>query len=349
MHILMYRWKAYNYRDIEQTFRLLGHTVDNIEQELGNYDIDPEFEAQIEALMEKIHYDMVFTVNYFALISNTCQKMGVKYVSWTCDNPLISMYHVSVFNDCNYIFTFDKTNYLEFKEMGVKETTAIKLGALEHKEVHLSDIRKRNKLLEDKVSQLEYELLKGKLPKQFMLNLLTTVSSFSILENASRTENITAEMASVLRYYLDNSSEVISLSEELKQIECYLDILRQQYDNRLEYRVYCQKEVEKQKIPIIGIFPFVEQLVDFGILAGHFRGTLYIDAEKKEDFCKVVLQLESSGLSVGHFGADITDGNFAQMQEQDTRKRYEREFGKDFEITADPNVITIQIPFQEIK
>ena len=133
------------------------------------------------------------------------------------------------------------------------------------------------------------------------------------------------------------------------QIECYLDILRQQYDNRLEYRVYCQKEVEKQKIPIIGIFPFVEQLVDFGILAGHFRGTLYIDAEKKEDFCKVVLQLESSGLSVGHFGADITDGNFAQMQEQDTRKRYEREFGKDFEITADPNVITIQIPFQEIK
>ena len=30
------------------------------------------------------------------------------------------MYHVSVFNDCNYIFTFDKTNYLEFKEMGVK-------------------------------------------------------------------------------------------------------------------------------------------------------------------------------------------------------------------------------------
>ena len=30
MHILMYRWKAYNYRDIEQTFRLLGHTVDNL-------------------------------------------------------------------------------------------------------------------------------------------------------------------------------------------------------------------------------------------------------------------------------------------------------------------------------
>ncbi len=119
MHILMYRWKAYNYRDIEQTFLLLGHTVDNIEQELGSYDVSPEFEKVIEQKIWENHYDMVFTVNYFPLISNVCQRAGVKYVSWTCDNPLISMYHTSVFHDCNYIFTFDKTNYLEFRGMGV--------------------------------------------------------------------------------------------------------------------------------------------------------------------------------------------------------------------------------------
>lgn len=120
MHILMYRWKAYNYRDIEQTFLLLGYTVDNIEQELGSYDVSPEFERVIEEKIRGTHYDMVFTVNYFPLISNVCERTGVNYVSWTCDNPLISMYHESVFHDCNYIFTFDKTNYLEFRGMGVK-------------------------------------------------------------------------------------------------------------------------------------------------------------------------------------------------------------------------------------
>lgn len=120
MHILMYRWKAYNYRDIEETFKLLGHTVHNVEQKLGNYDIDASFEALLRERLHQEHYDMVFTVNYFAVISNICQEKGIKYVSWTCDNPLISMYHQSVFHDCNYIFTFDKTNYLEFKAMGVK-------------------------------------------------------------------------------------------------------------------------------------------------------------------------------------------------------------------------------------
>ena len=120
MHILMYRWKAYNYRDIEQTLLLLGHTVDNIEQELGSYDVSPEFARVIEEKIRGTHYDMVFTVNYFPLISNVCERTGVKYISWTCDNPLISMYHESVFHACNYIFTFDKTNYLEFRGMGVK-------------------------------------------------------------------------------------------------------------------------------------------------------------------------------------------------------------------------------------
>lgn len=120
MRILMYRWKAYNYRDIEETFLLLGHQVDNIEQKLGSYDIDPAFEQVLRECLESVSYDMVFTVNYFAVISNICQRLGIKYVSWTCDNPLISMYHESVFHSCNYIFTFDKTNYLEFKNIGVK-------------------------------------------------------------------------------------------------------------------------------------------------------------------------------------------------------------------------------------
>ncbi len=78
MHVLMYRWKAYNYRDVEQTFRLLGHTVDNMEQELGNYDVSPEFEQVIAEKIRENRYDMVFTINYFAVISDVCQRLHVK-------------------------------------------------------------------------------------------------------------------------------------------------------------------------------------------------------------------------------------------------------------------------------
>lgn len=147
MHILMYRWKAYNYRDIEETFRVLGHTVDNIEQKLGSYDVSPEFEQVIEAKIRENQYDMVFTVNYFAVISAACQRHRLKYVCWTCDNPLISMYHETVFNSCNYIFTFDKTNYLEFRGMGVEHIWHLPLAV---------DTDRIDNILEQSVDTMKY-------------------------------------------------------------------------------------------------------------------------------------------------------------------------------------------------
>lgn len=119
MRILIYKWRAYNYRDIYETFLAMGHTLDVMEQKLKSYDEDAEFEARLTHILKETSYDFVFTVNYFAVISNVCERCKVKYVSWSCDNPLISMYHKSVFHDCNYIFLFDKRNFLEFKARGV--------------------------------------------------------------------------------------------------------------------------------------------------------------------------------------------------------------------------------------
>ena len=120
MNILVYRWNSYNYIDIIATFQSMGHQVDVIEQELESYDEDEVFAARLHGILQQKNYDFVFTVNYFAVISGVCQQMGIKYVSWSCDSPLLSMYHKNVFLDCNYFFLFDKTNYLEFKGMGVK-------------------------------------------------------------------------------------------------------------------------------------------------------------------------------------------------------------------------------------
>ena len=100
-HILIYKWKAYNYLDIYQTFLTMGYEVDVIEQHLPSYDEDAEFSARLYGLLQEKQYDFVFTVNYFGVISDTCEQFGIPYLSWSCDSPLISMYHQSVYNACN--------------------------------------------------------------------------------------------------------------------------------------------------------------------------------------------------------------------------------------------------------
>lgn len=128
MNILVYRWRAYNYTDIIGSFRLMGHTVRTIGRKLASYDEDPFFAGELSAALKEESYDFLFTVNYFAAISDACEANGLPYVIWTCDNPLISMFHRSLFHDCNYIFTFDRTNYLELKGMGVKHVFHLPLA-----------------------------------------------------------------------------------------------------------------------------------------------------------------------------------------------------------------------------
>ena len=120
MRILVYKWKAYNYADICEAFSDLGYEYVTVEQDLDHYDEDPVFETKLADIIQTENCDMVFTVNYFALVTTVCMKMHIPYVVWTCDNPLISMYNQKVFQPCNYFFTFDQTNYLEFKGMGLE-------------------------------------------------------------------------------------------------------------------------------------------------------------------------------------------------------------------------------------
>lgn len=118
--ILIYKWRAYNYLDVYETFCKMGYKVDIIEQHLSSYDEDTDFSKRLSRILSKTLYDFMFTINYFGVISDTCERFHVPYVSWSCDSPLISMYHESIFNKCNYIFLFDKSSYLYFKSIGVE-------------------------------------------------------------------------------------------------------------------------------------------------------------------------------------------------------------------------------------
>ena len=118
MKILMYRWKAYNQQDIIDNLIKRGHEVSEIFGEMSNFDTDVIFYNKFVKKLESDNFDMVLTVNYFPLISMACQERNVPYVSWCCDCPLGTMYHETVYNPVNTIFTFDMLNAIEFKAMG---------------------------------------------------------------------------------------------------------------------------------------------------------------------------------------------------------------------------------------
>lgn len=119
MKILMYEWKIFGKQDIIDSFEKLGHTVrcittDRI-MDRENVSFDQSFQEEIR----KESYDFVFTINYSPILSNNCEREGLKYISIIYDSPLVSLYSYTIIHKCNYVFLFDSALYQELRDGGI--------------------------------------------------------------------------------------------------------------------------------------------------------------------------------------------------------------------------------------
>ena len=119
MNILFYQWNAYNLHDILITFQQLKHNVTLLTDAIENPEEDMAYTQKLSQLLMEKRYDFLFSINFFPVLAEACHETDTLYVSWNCDSPLLAMYHDSIFYSTNVVFTFDYSNYSEFRQMGV--------------------------------------------------------------------------------------------------------------------------------------------------------------------------------------------------------------------------------------
>ena len=117
---LVYRWKAYNQRDVEEALQNAGIELTFFDLAYKSMDEDDVFEEKVVRLLREDSFDFVFSINYFTILSNACERVGMPYISWLCDSRLLTMHNNSVFNACNRIFVFDRVDYAEFRRLGAR-------------------------------------------------------------------------------------------------------------------------------------------------------------------------------------------------------------------------------------
>ena len=93
--------------------------------------------------------------------------------------------------------------------------------------------------LEYENSSLTKELnyMQAKLTPHFILSLLTDIANLSVLENAPKTNQMSVALAQYLKYSLCTTGDNILLSEELKQIESYFNMLKIKYEDAFTYSI----------------------------------------------------------------------------------------------------------------
>ncbi|MCI8992057.1 MAG: glycosyltransferase [Eubacterium sp.] len=118
MEILAYRYNSICEPDLLLAFEQSGHRVDEMTAEIEKKDIsEQERMALVSGRLKKKKYDIVFTVNFFPVISEVCRIFKIPYFSWIVDSPVMELYSDSVKNEWNWIFLFDYALYEEFSAL----------------------------------------------------------------------------------------------------------------------------------------------------------------------------------------------------------------------------------------
>ena len=119
MNIFYYAWKEYTYEDATEVLRGLGHVVvaDNTKYE--SFDNDERFIKTISDAVKSSRSDIIFSFNYFPDLSRIADKLGIPYVSWCYDSPLLTLESKTLGNSCNKVFLFDRGMYDRYRSEGI--------------------------------------------------------------------------------------------------------------------------------------------------------------------------------------------------------------------------------------
>lgn len=131
MRVLLYDWcqnSSYFYkRDIRDTFKELGIQYDAFE-----FDLEKDDLSELEEFYDNVDiskYDFCFSINYFSEISDCCNRIGLKYVSWGYDCPFnVVDIEETLGNPCNYVFCFDRVQAQGYIDKGFSTVYHLPLG-----------------------------------------------------------------------------------------------------------------------------------------------------------------------------------------------------------------------------
>lgn len=128
MKLLFYKMSYLDY-DLELIFKEKAIQYDSFGWKFKNNNRDDEFILWFEQNINLRNYAACFSIDYWPLLSELCQKYNVPYIAWSYDTPPnVLNIEETLGNSVNHIFWFDKTQYQQYKNEGYDTVYHMPLG-----------------------------------------------------------------------------------------------------------------------------------------------------------------------------------------------------------------------------
>jgi len=201
-----------------------------------------------------------------------------------------------------------------------------------------------------RASQAQLEALKMQLHPHFLFNALHAISAL-VHSDPDAADKMIARLGDFLRLTLDASAtQEVPLRRELEFLNCYLEIERIRFNDRLTTSLEVDPLALDCRVPNLILQPLVENAIRHGVAPRSAPGHVEVRAERRGDLLRLQVSDNGAGLAGVARGPKslATKGGVGLSN---TRARLEQLYGSacGFELADDTRggaVATIEIPFR---
>ena len=162
---------------------------------------------------------------------------------------------------------------------------------------------KMDALMEDKVEygrqikNLELKALQAQINPHFLYNSLDLINCTAISHNIPEISKMVNALNKFYRLSLSKGQEIISLHDEIKHVNLYLQIQNLRFDNRIQVTWDLDPEADDCRVIKIILQPLIENAVIHGIFEKPSKsGCLNISTRRSQDDIYITIQDDGVGM-----------------------------------------------------
>lgn len=164
-----------------------------------------------------------------------------------------------------------------------------------------------------KKREFELALMQAQIKPHFLYNTLDLIFIFCSMGRNIEAQNTTKNLADFYRVALSKGKEIITIKEELSNVENYLSIQKVRYSDIFDYEIIADKEVLCLNIPKLTIQPLVENSIYHGLKMKGCFGKLLIECIAQNESAVIKITDDGTGIEKERL-KKILQGNREQKQ-----------------------------------
>lgn len=156
---------------------------------------------------------------------------------------------------------------------------------------HFNEIEKWK--LKAEIQKAELGTLKSQINPHFMFNTLNNIKAL-MLEDVHLARKMITNFSELLSYSLQHAEKKeVLLSDEIEVVEKYLDLVKIQYEEKLNYSLDISTDLEREYIPPMILQLLIENAIKHGISQQMNGGELFINVSNKNN--NIHIQVKNTG------------------------------------------------------